>query len=227
MTTQKTSDDSVLVALRGLSSSVLSDAMFGLGLDDTTLDPSIRLLAGETILGRAITIGRIPMPPNATQESLDASMTLAIQEVIDSAGKDSILVTAVQGIASHANWGGNQALRASKVGILGIVTDGAIRDLNEMQGYGMTVFAKCTSPRAGQHRFATTVKNGPVVCGGVLIKPGDIIAGDADGVLLIPEHAAEEIALKARLLIESEEKMQTYMKGGGSLTDAVKRFKIR
>ncbi|MNE69731.1 4-hydroxy-4-methyl-2-oxoglutarate aldolase [compost metagenome] len=107
------------------------------------------------------------------------------------------------------------------------MTDGALRDLDEMEGYDLTIFAQGTSVRAGQHRFATTVANTPVICGGVYIRPDDIILGDRDGVIVIPPEHAADIARKSAELIKTEREMQAYMDGGASLFDAVMKFKVR
>lgn len=166
-------------------------------------------------------------PPNAGQEEIDPGLSFAIQEVIDACGPDSVLVIATQGIASHANWGGNMAVRASMVGAQGLVTDGAVRDLHEMEELGMNIFAQGTSPRAGQHRLATTLRNQPVMCAGVYIRPGDILVGDGDGVIVIDPAQAEQIAAKAHELLRIESDMQNYMRNGASLLQAVKKYRIR
>lgn len=219
--------DAALACLQNLPVSLLFDAKMALGLPDTTLDPCVRLLAGHRILARAHTIGRIPKSPNAGQEEIDPGLSFAIQEVIDACGPDSVLVIATQGIASHANWGGNMAVRASMVGAQGLVTDGAVRDLHEMEELGMNIFAQGTSPRAGQHRLATTLRNQPVMCAGVYIRPGDILVGDGDGVIVIDPAQAEQIAAKAHELLRIESDMQNYMRNGASLLQAVKKYRIR
>lgn len=227
MNDQSPAQDPQLEAFRGIQPATVSDAMHSLGLKDTGFDPIIHLLSGQTILGRARTVGRTPITTNAGQAELAPDYGFAIQEVIDGCGPNSVMVIATQGIGTHANWGGNMAHRASALGAVGLVTDGALRDLDEMPGFDLTIFAQCTSVRAGQHRFATTVKNGPVICGGVLVSPGDIILGDADGVILIPTEHAEAIARKSAELLDLEHRMQTYMAEGNSLYDAVMTYKVR
>lgn len=219
--------DDPLSLLEGLQVSLLFDAKMALGLPDTTLDPCVRLLAGKRILGRAHTIGRIPKAPNAGQADIDPGMSFAIQEVIDDCGPHSVMVIATQGIATHANWGGNMAVRASMVGAQGLVSDGAIRDVEEMEELGMAIFAQGTSPRAGQHCFATVVKNEPVMCAGVYIRPGDILVGDADGVILIDPAEAQAVSDKARELLQIEADMQQHMRDGATLLAAVKKFRVR
>lgn len=219
--------DPELAPLAHLQVSTLSDAMFALGLKDTALGPSVRLLVGQRILGRARTIGRVPLPSNGGQQEIKPEFSLAIQEVIDGCGPNSIMVIATQGIATHANWGGNMATRAAAVGALGLVTDGAIRDLEEMGPLGMTIFAQGTSPRAGHFRFATAIRNEPVICAGVLIRPGDIIVGDADGVVVIDPAQAGAIVAKANELVKVEEEMQAFMRTGAKLEEAVRKYKVR
>ncbi|MCC6197704.1 MAG: RraA family protein [Burkholderiales bacterium] len=219
--------DGTLDLLRGLGTADLSDAMYALSIPDSALDPEVRLLAGESLVGRAITIERVPTPHNTSTDEIAPDMKMAIQELIDSARPGSVMVLAAQRIASHANSGGNQALRASKVGMNGWVTDGAIRDLEEMKSYGITIFAKGTSPRAGQHRFTTVKKNEPVVCAGVLINPGDLIVGDSDGVIVIRPRDVKRIVEKAKELKAREEQMQSFIREGGSLKEATAKYKIR
>lgn len=219
--------DELLEALRGLATADISDAMYSLSIPDSALDPTVRLMVGESLLGRAVTIGRVPTPSNSSQKDLDPTLMLAIQQVLDEAGPGSVLVNAVQGIASFANWGGNQALRASKVGMVGMVTDGAIRDVPEMAEYGLTIFAKGASPRAGQHFFSTVSKNSPVICAGVLIKPGDVLVGDADGVIVIKPDDVTRIVERVKSFREKEQNMRTHLLAGGGLEEAVLKHKVR
>ncbi|MET3663175.1 RraA family protein [Aquamicrobium ahrensii] len=227
MTSSTQSDDAVMNAFAPFQAATISDAMFSLGLRDSALDPSVRLLAGRQLLGRARTVGRTPLTGNAGQAEMAGDYGFAIQQVIDGCKSGSVIVIATQGIASHANWGGNMAHRASHLGAVGLVTDGALRDADEMEGYGLTVFAQGTSVRAGQHRFATTVRNEPVICAGAYVRPDDIILGDRDGVIVIPPEHANDIARKAAELVGIEKEMQAFMDGGASLYDAVMKYKVR
>jgi regulator of RNase E activity RraA len=225
--THALSADPLALAFDAFQPATVSDAMFSLGLKDSALDPTVRLVSGRRILGRARTVGRTPITANAGQAELAKDYAFAIQQVIDGCKPGTVMVIATQGIASHANWGGNMAHRASHLGAVGLVTDGALRDVEEMEGYGLTVFAQGTSVRAGQHRFATTVANGPVICGGVYIRPDDIILGDRDGVIVIPPDHAGDIARKSAELLGIEKEMQAFMDSGASLYDAVQKYKVR
>lgn len=212
--------DQALASLQGLSSSVIADAMYALGLPDTVLDPGVRLMAGHSLLGTAVTISRIPVRDASAHPTLHADLSAAIQQVIDHAPAGSVLITATQGEISHANWGSNQAIRARQVGMAGMVTDGAIRDLDDMDELGLTVFARATSPRSGQQRFITNSKNSPVVCAGVVIHPGDIIVGDTDGIVVVRPDDAARVAEKAHDIVRKEAVMHQHTLAGGTLTDA-------
>ena len=186
--TASTVHDPELAPFEQLQVSTLSDAMFALGLKDTALGPSVRLLVGKRILGRARTIGRVPLPSNGGQQEIRPEFSLAIQEVIYGCGPNSIMGIATQGIATHANWGGNMA---------------------------------------GRFRLPTATRNERVICAGVLIRPGDIIVGDADGVVVIDPAQAGAIVAKAKELVKVEEEMQAFMRTGAKLEEAVRKYKVR
>ncbi len=219
--------DPLLALFRGIQPATISDAMFGLGLPDSAMGPEVRLMVGQTLVARARTVGRTPLTGNAGQAELAADYGFAIQEVIDGSGPGTVIVIATGGIDSHANWGGNMGIRARATGALGLVTDGAFRDRAEMEALGLTIFAQSAAVRAGQHRFATTTRNGPVICGGVLVRPDDILVGDADGVIVVPPAHAEDIARKSRELMGIEHQMHDFMGAGATLKEAVMKYKVR
>ena len=83
-------------------------------------------------------------------------------------------------------------LQLQMQGADGFVTDGAIRDLDVIAGYGFAVFAQRRTPTALEYGKAYEV-NVPIQCAGVLVRPGDLIAADDDGVVVVPAALAEEV----------------------------------
>jgi regulator of RNase E activity RraA len=77
-------------------------------------------------------------------------------------------------------------------GVVGVVVDGAVRDLDGIAALGFPVFARATCP-AGPHKGFRGSHGIPVQCGGVVVNPGDIVVGDADGVTVVPAHLAGEV----------------------------------
>jgi len=81
--------------------------------------------------------------------------------------------------------------------IAGIVLDGPIRDIDEVKGWDFPIYCTGTTP-GGPYKDGPGEINVPISCGGLSINPGDIIVGDADGVIVIPLNDAEEILEKAK-----------------------------
>jgi 5-oxopent-3-ene-1,2,5-tricarboxylate decarboxylase / 2-hydroxyhepta-2,4-diene-1,7-dioate isomerase len=79
-------------------------------------------------------------------------------------------------------------------GAAGIVTDGAIRDSAALRELGIPVYHGATHPAVLGRRHVPWETNVTIACAGVTVQPGDIVAGDADGVIVVPRHVAREVA---------------------------------
>ena len=90
----------------------------------------------------------------------------------------------------------------------GIVTDGGIRDLATVATYGLAVFAGGRSHEGGTPHILPCDFDLPIQCGGVLVCPGDVVAGDDDGVLVVPAELADEVIGEA----EEREEMEEFVK---------------
>ncbi len=92
---------------------------------------------------------------------------------------------------------------AIKNGATGIVVDGAIRDAASFSEAGFPCFARGASHR-GPYKDGPGEINVPVTVGGAIVRPGDVVVGDADGVVVVPLEEAEELAQKVRKIVEKE-----------------------
>ena len=92
---------------------------------------------------------------------------------------------------------------------------------------GIAVYAQGTSPRVNFQHIVTLAIDQPVVCGGVLVAPGDIVIADHDGVIVVPAAQAREVAQRARAMHETEERMQAAIRDGAGLVEAIRQYKIR
>lgn len=218
--------DAEAAALEGLPVAVISDVMDGMGLPNAVMD-GVRQLAGKTIVGRARTVERAPAPSNAAQADIAPELGMGTQQVIDNGKPGDIVVIAAQGNGGSAMWGGNMGTRAQQVGIVGMVTDGVLRDLNEMDALGLSIYAAGQSPRQAFKRMITRAIDKPIICGGVYVRPNDIIVADGDGVVVVPPAKAVEIAERSRAVIEVESTMQKFIRDGNTLVAAVQKYKIR
>ena len=90
----------------------------------------------------------------------------------------------------------------------GAVIDGGCRDVIEIESMGFPVFTKGIAPTNSVGRYINVGKNIPVTCGGVAVAPGDIIIGDSDGVVVVPQQFALDVLKKAQEL-EAKEAVTT------------------
>lgn len=122
-----------------------------------------------------------------------AGDNLAVHRALDIAQPGDVLVVNGQGDTTRALLGGLIARRARMRGLAGIVVDGAVRDVDEIESSGLPVFARASTP-AGPYKNGPAEVGLPVACGGVVCSPGDIVCGDADGVAIVPQARAARVA---------------------------------
>lgn len=119
-------------------------------------------------------------------------------DLIDEAAPGSVIVISIEGGESDvAVWGGLMTAGAVANGHAGAVLDGGVRDLTEIRrDYGFPIYARSVSPGTTLGRYRTVASQVPVRVGGIMVHPGDIIVGDVDGVVVVPQaRAAEVLAL--------------------------------
>lgn len=171
--------DSALVGrFRGLPVANIDDCMNRIAAVDAAIEP----IGTGQLLGTAFTV-RVPQGDN-----------LMFHAAMDLAKPGDVIVIDAGGFTDRAIFGELMATYCKSRGIRGIVCDGAIRDrggLAEMEEF--PVYARSATPN-GPYKNGPGEINVPVVIGGKLVRPGDIIVGDDDGVIVIPPEFAAEIA---------------------------------
>ncbi|MDX2267236.1 MAG: RraA family protein [Bryobacter sp.] len=181
----------------------------------------MRPVAGNQLAGRAITALVRPAPPSV---STPAVATKHSVEMIDNAKPGEVGVILMEGSLDVAAIGGLMGTAAKSRGMAGMVIDGATRDVLELRAMGLPVFARSISPGTAVGRFATVAKNIEVQCGGVAVRPGDIIIGGEDGVVVVPQEKEKEILARAREIDERETKMVPFIQKFKSLSQAIAQF---
>ena len=166
-------------AWEGMSTANLSDVIGRVG----AMDGGIRRLCGRRMVGPAHTV----LTGTGDSSSIHRSLVDALP--------GSVLVIDAQGGTARAVWGNVLTLAAMERGVIGAVIDGAVRDIDEIAALDFALYARATCP-AGPHKGFRGFHGAPVQCGGVVVNPGDIVAGDADGVTVVPA-AQVSIALAA------------------------------
>jgi 4-hydroxy-4-methyl-2-oxoglutarate aldolase len=128
-------------------------------------------------------------------------------EVLDQAEPGSILVYVMDDGLEIAAMGNLMATTAKVRGLAGAVIDGAVRDISELRRLQFPVWSRRVSPATSVGRMVSVDKQIPVTCGGVLVRPGDYLVGDPDGVVVVPQEAAEKVVALLRQYDDKESKM--------------------
>jgi regulator of RNase E activity RraA len=128
-------------------------------------------------------------------------------QILDEAPPGSVLVYVLEGAPEIAGMGNLMATTAKVRGLEATVIDGAVRDVAEIRRIGYPVFARRISPATSVGRLVGAAKQVPVRCGEVMVNPGDYIVGDTDGVVVVPQAAADRVVALLRQYDDKESKM--------------------
>jgi 4-hydroxy-4-methyl-2-oxoglutarate aldolase len=143
--------------------------------------------AAAQVLGPAFTVQGAP------------GDNLALHHAVAEAAPGDVIVLSVGGERGRAHCGGIIATAARARGVAGLVLDGAIRDRNELEEIGFPVFHLGVSPLKPA-KDGPAALGVPVELGGIRVEPGDLVAADADGIVIVPRaHTDELLAAAARL----------------------------
>ena len=146
-------------------------------------------------------------------------------DLIDSADAGSVMVIAISGEADVAVWGGLMTAGAYARGFEGAVLDGGVRDITEIRrDYDFPVFSRSASPGTTLGRFKTLGANIPVVCGGIVVNPGDIIVADIDGVVVVPKALAAEVLKMAQEIDKRELEQAKLIVQARSLKEGLAKY---
>jgi len=163
--------------------------------------PAIKPCNGAKLLGSAFTV-RVPCGDN-----------LMFHKAIDMIEPGDVIVVDGQGDLTHSLVGEIMTRYAMSRGCAGFVVDGSIRDLGVLKELDFPVFARGASPM-GPYKNGPGEINVPIACGGVLVKPGFIVVGDDDGVVIVDPVDAEEVIKRTESLNANEIKTFAHIKAG-------------
>lgn len=192
-------------ALGRLGTSTVYEAAGKIG----DMGPAIRqIIPGTRFAGLAVTVRVWP------------GDTLAVLRAVDSAPAGSVIVVDAGGTERAAVWGGTSSLACIARGVRACVTNGSVRDIDEMVALKFPVYAAGISPRG-------TLKNHPgwhgipISVGDCVVNHGDIVIGDSDGVLVVPVKDAAEILTKAEAQDRKQLERDARARAGESLASIV------
>jgi regulator of RNase E activity RraA len=161
------------------------------------------------LAARARTLRFLPPRPDLIAEVRDGEHSPEYRAMVR-CGPGDVLVCDMMGEIQSCVFGDVKALQLKMNKADGIVTDGSMRDLDvlEDEGYNLLVYARGRTPYASEPWAEPAEENVQIQCGGVLVRPGDVLVGDGDGVVVVPSWYAEECVA----VVEEHEEVEAYVK---------------
>ena len=224
------SDNELLQLYKGLRVADVSDGMDLVGLKDVgLLAPEIEALWKDIdefkhmFCGIAVTVRYVPtnraFPTNVSKEEYEAWRnewygTLSPEPFVDHLKKGSVVVIDNAGDGDTGSTGSNNSMLWVKKGAVGIVSAGGVRDTDEIIKQEIPVYMDISKRgrgiRPGRNEVESVQK--PVVIGGVLIRPGDVVVADGDGVIVVPRDQSVAVAKAAHevLSIDKAQRKKLY-----------------
>jgi len=200
----------------GLYSGAVSDVLREHCLLDQTLPSHLTPLRPErTVAGIAFTVKSAP------NTKITGELTFRTQ-MLDEMHPDSFIVWDTSGDAEATAWGGVMTATAIGKGIKAAVIDGGIRDTKQILEKDFPVFYKYRSPNGSLGRCLISHYQTPIKIGTTLVRPGDVVLGDIDGVIVVPRKIAVEVLLRAEEILANERKIFKWVADGEtvqSITD--------
>lgn len=172
------------------------------GLDNVTIDGVRPLHPGAKLVGTARTLRFVPLREDLFQSH--GGGYNAQKRAFDAVGDGEVIVIEARGETGSGTLGDILAIRAHARGAAGIVTDGGVRDADAVTSVGIPVYTAGAHPAVLGRKHVPWDHDVTIGCGGTTVQPGDVIVGDADGVIVIPPALAEEVA-DAALAQEEED----------------------
>lgn len=186
---------------RGFPTGVIGDAMSRLGAMSGLIRP---LWLGASVHGTVLPVW------------VRSGDNLKIHQAFEMATPGDVLVVNGQGSLAHGLFGELMATASAAHGITGLVIDGAVRDITQLESLRFPVFGRGISP-AGPSKEGTGEVGYPVACGGVVCTAGDLVIGDADGIVIIPREDLIPVLERARTIARWEDGVRASLADGKPL----------
>jgi regulator of RNase E activity RraA len=179
------------------------------GLRSTAMRGVLPLRSGARVAGEATTLRFVPMREDLLDPAMLANPQYPQRKIVENMPAGKVLVVDARGDAGAGILGNILVTRLAARGAKGLLTDGALRDAAAIRAMELPVFAAGVHP--AQHiesHYAVGIDE-VIGCGGVMVRPGDVIVGDDDGVVVLPRAVAAEVARAAR----EQEELETFVQG--------------
>ncbi len=204
MSAQDQIPEETLLTLKGIPTQTLIDALWVKGWPQGYIEGARPLTLGQRMAARAVTLRFVPHRPDLADDKPKGDRS-AEYVAIEMCGPSEALVVDAMGWKYSSIGGDIKFFRLMQRGVGGLVTDGAVRDSVALREYGFPVFSASTTAKQGPAEFWPWQVGDAIQCGGALVRPGDAVVGDDDGVVVVPKSEVNDVIAIARQREEVEE----------------------
>lgn len=207
-------DESMLAAFGSASSAQVADCMSRLGGMDAGIRP---VWPAPRAIGSALTVW------------CHSGDNLMLHKALSLAVPGDIVVMNTQGNTVNAGFGELVATSAVKIGIRAVIVDGMVRDAEALEALKLPVYSRGLCPN-GCNKDGAGEVGAVIACGGVAVRPGDVIIADRDGITVVPLDDAREVAALASIQVEREQKRLAEIANGvlvrPEIDEALRKLKV-
>jgi regulator of RNase E activity RraA len=225
----KTDDELFALVQRELFTCVVGDVMDKIDLQHQFLPPQIQPIRRDmVVIGRAMPVLSVDVFAERTSGSANPLMNKSfglMLEALDDLRRNEVYVNTGSS-PRNALWGELMSTRARKLGSRGAVLNGYVRDTKTILEMGFPTFGFGSYGQDSAPRYKVVDFRVPVEIGSVRIRPGDILFGDSDGVLVVPADAEAEVFTRALEKSRGEKLVRKAIEEGSSAVEAFAKYGI-
>jgi regulator of RNase E activity RraA len=204
-----------------LYTGVLADVLDGLGLRNQSMEPDIRPVHPDmVVLGYARPVLSVDVY-RVRDDCYDNEIAY-----LDALLPNDLVVACTNRSTRTGLWGELLSTAARTRGALGTVTDGYVRDVRRIVQMGYPVFAAGMRPVDSRGRSIVMEYDEPIECGGVPVRKGDLVFGDIDGIVVIPQEVSDEVIAQALDKVRKESASRAELERGGYLRDVYNKYGV-
>ncbi len=212
--------DQICERYKALYTGIVGDVLDSLGRREQVLPYYLTAFTrADRLAGLAFT----GLGEPAGVESDDSLLRL---EMLDSITPGTVSIWSCGGHMESAHWGEIMSTAARARGCTGAVIDGGVRDVPFIDILGFPVFARFKSPGSSIGRWSIKAWQIPITIGKTAIVPGDLIFGDSDGVVVVPQAMIEDVLAEAETRVHNETGMRGELSRGLSMKDAFAKYGV-
>lgn len=204
---------------RSLYSSLISDCVEGLNLGPRCLSPGLAPYHQDQL--RAVAGRAHPAQLHRTNQRVEIDKLL---EMVHATPASSVVVVASDEDIQAATWGGLMTAAAQARGAVGAVVAGGVRDLHQIHPLGFAVWARYRSPADIRGRGELVSYGHPVDIHGVHVLPGELVFADANGVVVVPSGAEEEVLALCEDRLTREQATEAELRAGSDPRKTYERY---